>query len=214
MTISVARRRELILDALDAVFHDTGSSGTTMEAVARKAGMSKRTVYAQFADRHELFCAYIARFRGTMIRPLDADEIRLPLEDRLRQLLRPRETRFSDDLAVAALRAAIAESLTDCARARQFWQDGFEQIVGLIRDELDRGNTRGEIHVADTEMAAILLKDMAFCSPMDILLIGRTAPDLAYRQARFELALTTFLHGLPPGHAPAMPVSTGSGVQP
>jgi AcrR family transcriptional regulator len=55
------RRRPLILDAALEVFDQRGYAGTTMQAVADAAGVTKPVVYDSFANRDELLLALLAR---------------------------------------------------------------------------------------------------------------------------------------------------------
>ena len=55
-----ARHAALLDTALD-MFLDAGFAGTTMEAVAAAAGMTKRTVYARYPDKAALFRATVER---------------------------------------------------------------------------------------------------------------------------------------------------------
>jgi AcrR family transcriptional regulator len=55
------RRRPLVLDAAFALFLEHGYEGTSMEAVARAAGVSKPVVYDCFASKEELFTALLRR---------------------------------------------------------------------------------------------------------------------------------------------------------
>jgi AcrR family transcriptional regulator len=50
-----------ILDGAEAEFADRGVSATTMAAIARRAGCSRATVYAYFANRDELRLAVVNR---------------------------------------------------------------------------------------------------------------------------------------------------------
>lgn len=53
-------RRGRILQAAEQVFVEIGYGATTMEEIARTAGMSKKTVYAHFPDKRALFSALIS----------------------------------------------------------------------------------------------------------------------------------------------------------
>src|SRR4030081_3886138 len=55
------RRRPLVLDAAFELFLEHGYDGTSMEAVARAAGVSKPVVYDCFASKEELFTALLRR---------------------------------------------------------------------------------------------------------------------------------------------------------
>jgi AcrR family transcriptional regulator len=55
------RRRPQVLDAALELFLDGGYEGTSMDAIARAAGVSKPVVYACFPSKDELFRALLAR---------------------------------------------------------------------------------------------------------------------------------------------------------
>src|SRR5438874_443105 len=54
-------RRPLVLDAAFELFLEHGYDGTSMEAVARAAGITKPVVYDCFASKEELFTALLRR---------------------------------------------------------------------------------------------------------------------------------------------------------
>lgn len=49
-----------ILEAAEHVFTEIGYGASSMEEIARKAGMSKKTVYALFSDKRAVFAALIS----------------------------------------------------------------------------------------------------------------------------------------------------------
>jgi AcrR family transcriptional regulator len=55
------RRRPLILDAAFAIFLERGYEGAAMEAIARRAGVTKPVVYDSFASKEELFTELLER---------------------------------------------------------------------------------------------------------------------------------------------------------
>lgn len=55
------RRRPLVLDAAYRLFLTNGFEGTSMDAIARAAGVSKPVVYDCFASKDELFTAMLDR---------------------------------------------------------------------------------------------------------------------------------------------------------
>jgi TetR/AcrR family transcriptional repressor of mexJK operon len=59
-TVEEARRRhEHLLEVAGAMFMQLGYDGTSIDAVAEAAAMSKRTVYARYADKSQLFGAVL-----------------------------------------------------------------------------------------------------------------------------------------------------------
>lgn len=55
------RRRPLILDVAFGLFLEHGYKGTSMDAIARAAGVTKPVIYACFASKAELFGALLDR---------------------------------------------------------------------------------------------------------------------------------------------------------
>ena len=66
------RRRPLILDAASGLFLKHGYEGTSMDAVARAAGVTKPVVYACFAGKEELFEALLEREEARVLETIQA----------------------------------------------------------------------------------------------------------------------------------------------
>ena len=62
---STAGKREAILAAAQALFLKHGLRGTSMEAIARQAGVAKPTLYAYFPDKAAIFSALLAQMIAT-----------------------------------------------------------------------------------------------------------------------------------------------------
>lgn len=54
-------KRQAVIDAAERIFLDQGYASASMDGIAAKANVSKRTVYNHFASKQELFQAVIAR---------------------------------------------------------------------------------------------------------------------------------------------------------
>jgi AcrR family transcriptional regulator len=116
------RRRQLIAAAADLFLHK-GYHATTMDDVARCAGMSKKTVYQVFSSKAELLDALLSDWFAPFTAPIEADgrPLRQVLTDALsrlahyalseRQVLLMRlliaETSCSEDIAAALDRQCI-----------------------------------------------------------------------------------------------------------
>lgn len=55
------RSRALILDAADAAFRELGFEDTSMEEIARRAGLTRKTVYNLFSAKEEIALRLIAQ---------------------------------------------------------------------------------------------------------------------------------------------------------
>lgn len=68
----VAERRRRILDAARRLMLRDGLRGTTMEAIAREAGIAKPTLYAQFADKEAVFTGILDELSDALVAGFDA----------------------------------------------------------------------------------------------------------------------------------------------
>src|SRR5664279_575036 len=55
------RSRDLILDAADTAFRELGFAGVSMEEIAQRAGLTRKTVYNLFASKEEIALRLAAR---------------------------------------------------------------------------------------------------------------------------------------------------------
>jgi TetR/AcrR family transcriptional regulator, regulator of autoinduction and epiphytic fitness len=58
------RSQRFILDAADAAFKELGFADTSMEEIARRAGLTRKTVYNLFTSKEEIALRLIARFEA------------------------------------------------------------------------------------------------------------------------------------------------------
>ncbi len=75
------RRRPEVLDAALKLFLRSGYEGTSMEAVARAAGVSKPVVYACFPGKEELFRALLRREEGRILAEIQSAFAQADLTD-------------------------------------------------------------------------------------------------------------------------------------
>lgn len=194
--LSLAEREALILDATERLLAQKGLVGASMAAIAREAGMSKRTLYAVFASRELLFEALVRRTSEMFFRPLDQAERRRPLAWRLGRLLEPDGRESVWQAPAIILRAIVAEASSHPELARLVLRDGFDTCRRLVEAELARAHEAGEFGFADCRAAAHLLCDMAYGCPLEQLLDpSRSPPTPRERRARLDLAIRVFLAG-------------------
>ena len=192
-------REALILDAMEHVLTTRGLEAASMAAIARQAGMSKRTLYQVFDSRAALFTACIRRIRLSFVRPLSDAETALPLRDRLGRILLPDMGLASSERPVAVLRAVVAEAQRYPELATAFLEEGPNAARAVIRQELERAISRGEIGAMDAALAARILCDMVYECPIDrMIATGNPARSRAEVERRFQLALGIFIRGTAP----------------
>lgn len=162
---SEAIERRLREAAVDA-FVTNGFDGTTMEAVAAAAGVTKRTLYAKYPDKQTLFAAVIPRALAEM--PFSGAAIDIPDGDiatALRCLGRQIVARLVEPQAVRLRRLAMLEAhriaAFDQVQGADLWSTSLRSVVGLLAVHAEAG----EIVVDDFEVAADLFIAMAAGSP-------------------------------------------------
>ena len=147
---------EALLDAGWELFLERGVAAVPIEAVAKKAHVSKGTLYACFADRSELFKAAVKREmqRIEAAQGLDRSS---PGSEPLVETL----TRFGNGImrflasapAVGFYNALSAELRQHPKLAKAFWDLGPGQTRANLAAILDAASQRGEI-VIDGPVAA------------------------------------------------------------
>jgi TetR/AcrR family transcriptional repressor of mexJK operon len=194
---ALAIERRLREAAIEA-FVDNGFEGTTMEAVAAAAGITKRTLYAKYADKEALFAAVIPRaladmpFLGVAIEVPDGD-----LTNSLCQLARQIIERLVDPTAVRLRRLAMLEAdriaELDPVEGADMWSTSLLSIVHLLATHAEAG----EIVADDLEVAADLFLAMVAGSPTVWADFGlfRSTEELERHIAR---AVDLFLSGILP----------------
>lgn len=156
-----------ILDAAAHLFRQGGFAGTSMDAIAALARMSKRTLYAVFPDKRAILEAVLHQFIARrfnlverMIREPASDETMLV---RIVFGLNAMAT-DADSLIMYRLLLAEAESLPALALTAN--REGLAQAVTMMRDPLRKCG------VADPDATGRLLYDLAVLAPMHRRLVG------------------------------------------
>lgn len=145
--VESARLSDRILDVATALFLSDGFGATSIEAVARRTGISKRTFYHRFRGKEELFEATVRRLvdrwtppfhDGLLAAPSLADGLRTAGQHMLAVALRPE--------ALALHRMVIAEAHRFPGLARILHNlgaaAGIEWIARFLRERIAAGELR------------------------------------------------------------------------
>ena len=130
------------------VFGETGYRGFTVDAVARRAGVGKASIYLRWSDKHGVLVDALHRYLGH-IADVDTGTLRGDLIELARQLL----DLFLGEAGRAALR------LGHDARAIPELAQHFDALrrsqIAAGRAMVRRGIARGDVH-ADTSVTMLL----------------------------------------------------------
>lgn len=145
------RTREAILDVTLELLRDRGFAGTSIDAIAAEAGVSKATIYGQWRSKSEIVVDLLSRFTDEAILTPDTGDLRIDLLGTLHGLVK-----IAERLRGVAP-SVIAEAFRDPLLA-----DAFERFVGrwrrnereLLRRSIARGLVPPDL---DEEIAADLV---------------------------------------------------------
>lgn len=171
------RRDERLLEVATALFVEQGFAATSIEAVARGAGVAKRTLYARYPDKAALYVAVIRRI---------INQWQQVVEDSV-----PPEAAITDVLT--ALGRSLMVAVTDprsLALHRVMYSEGprFPEMAVLVHDLcaehgwrtiaaiLERETARGRLRVTDPEFAAQQFYHLIVAVPLDRLLGAHPHP--------------------------------------
>ena len=146
------QKTEAILCAASALFLINGFQGTSMDAVAQRAGVSKQTVYSHFANKEDLFQACISKkvagygFAETAM--VDDSDLRTALLAIVRQFA---ELLF-DPQVVAMHRVVMGEAATQPRIAALFFESGPMRTKTAVCDFLTRQVEAERLHIDPDRM--------------------------------------------------------------
>lgn len=156
-------KRAAIIAAATDLFTHSGYGAVSMDAIAARAGVSKRTVYSHFPGKDVLFAAVMTRHCGVVA----GDAWTMDPEVEPRQMLIDRGRRFlkliTSPEAVALFRTVTAEAERFPELGRAFFETGPKCWTGSFEAYLRAQDARGRLRIPKPEMAAkflfALLKD-------------------------------------------------------
>lgn len=141
---SAAPRRDpytAVLDAAAAILAEGGYGAFTVEAVAKRSGAGKTTVYRRWPTKAELFIELYNRESETLLAVGDMGSLRKELTTEITRIWKFwRQTANGP-----AFRALIAEAQADPATMKLFRDQFLPQRRRFARQILERGVARGEV---------------------------------------------------------------------
>ena len=196
-----ARPGELLAAALE-LFVEKGYAATRSEEVARRAGVSKGTLFLYFSSKEELFKAVVRENLSGRFTEWNAefDAYTGSTADMLRYAMRMWWERVGATPASGITKLMMSEASNFPELATFYQQEVIEPGRALIRRILQRGVDRGEFRPVDMELAIYLV-----LAPMIFLMSWKHSFGACACQAEpldpqryLDLQVDTLLHGLCP----------------
>ena len=166
-------KRDQILDGAKRCFLRLGFENASMNEITAEAGVSKGTIYVYFQNKEELFIELIERERSVL---LEMAEYELndgyTLDEALHRFCMSLATQMSSDEVVRAQRIVlgVAERMPEVAE-RFFGPEPFSGVL-ILQRYFDRKIAQGELVIADTDLAARQLIDLAMAGTFKRRLFG------------------------------------------
>jgi AcrR family transcriptional regulator len=175
-----------ILDAALDLIIELGYNGTSMEAIAARAGVAKTTVYRRWPAKDDLVVDALARIKGDIVEP-PPGTVRTQLLFLMNQL----RGNWSDRRQVRLMQRLTADGVERPERYREISARVMLPRRNVIRDCLQRGVDAGDLDpAADLNWA------------VDLLVAPVIAAGLTHRPrfsaAQAEFVVNTVLRGLSP----------------
>jgi len=194
-------KREAILAAAQTLFLGNGYEGSSMEAIAAEAGVSKLTLYSHFKDKEALFAAAV---KTTCETRLPRKLFVLAEDCSIRQALLDLGHAFQDlansPESIGLHRVMVALATQNPGLSRMFYDAGPQRLLQDLEQLLAQAHARGLLAVPVPKHAA-----EHFCALLKggthfRLLIGYdTAPDAAEARRHVEDVVTLFLRAYAAG---------------
>ena len=189
-----------MLDAARTLFLRQGYAGTTMEEIAALAGLTKRTVYNNYADKEALFTqifvdviAYAEEFarglREEFAVGVTAANLRTTLDDLARRLalgiMRPE--------VIALRRLLIGEAREFPALAAEYFDRAPGQVLEALASGFEHLGQEGLMRVADARVAAAQFAYLVVGEPLDRAVLVGTIPPRKHVVTCAREGVQTFL---------------------
>lgn len=168
---------ERLLDAATVLFTSSGYARTSMEAIARQAGASSKTIYSRFANKEEVLQAVVQRLFKRAMSGEDSFENAAATGADPRSFLLEVGRDLADlsraPAAAGLNRLIMAEAFQVPELARLFIEL-HERACAVVREPLERWRASGVLpDVVDPGAAAMIFVEMVASIPRLRALLGR-----------------------------------------
>jgi TetR/AcrR family transcriptional repressor of mexJK operon len=191
-----------LLDVATGLFMERGFDGTSIDAVAEAAGVSKPTVYARYRDKRDLFVAVLRGRIRKWLAPVSAAAEAQAIETSpksikttLHELSRHMVAYTLAPEAGALQRILSAQAVQFPELAKLANEEGWLRTVRGVSSILRQSAARGQIKVDDPELAADMFLNLVLGHCKRLALYG-IAADPKIMERHRKAAVDFFLSGI------------------
>jgi AcrR family transcriptional regulator len=189
--------RRIIYEAARHEFAGGGYAATSMETVARRAGVSTKTLYRLIPNKAALFEGMVSDRLDRFVSEVNlhaGDDT--DIEEALRAALIACADLALDEEVIELQRMVLQEAGKFSDIAGTFYRNAIQRTVVALADWLRMQQKRGLIELDDVDEAAGMLLGMVSSAPRRAALFGRVPlPSRSQIEARVRSCAALFLHG-------------------
>lgn len=189
--------RQIIFDAARHEFAENGYAATSIDAVARRAGVSTKTLYRLIPNKAVLFEATVSERLDRFLADVELNATdHADIEDALRAALSACANLALDGEVIALQRIVLQEAAQFPDIAAAFYNNGIARTATALSAWLRLQQARGMIALEDVDEAAGFLIGMVASAPQRAAIFGGLpAPSNGEIEARVRRCATLFLRG-------------------
>jgi AcrR family transcriptional regulator len=189
--------RRIIYEAARHEFAGGGYAATSMETVARRAGVSTKTLYRLIPNKAALFEGMVSDRLDRFLSEVNlhaADDT--DIDEALCAALKACTDLALDEEVIELQRMVLQETGTFSDIAGTFYRNAIQRTVVALADWLRMQQKRGLIELDDADEAAGMLLGMVSSAPRRAALFGRVPlPSRSQTEARVRSCAAIFLRG-------------------
>jgi len=189
--------RQIIYEAARQEFAANGYAATSTETVARRAGISTKTLYRLIPNKAALFEAMVASRLDSLLLDIDlhaADDV--DFEAALNAALLACANLSLDPDVVAVQRIVLQESSQFSDIAATFYRNGIARLIAELADWLRGHIKRGKIKLDNPDETAGILIGMVASAPQRAAIYGGVPlPSPSEIERRVKTCASMFLRG-------------------
>ena len=148
-------KREAILDAAKRLFLQKGYDGSSMDAIAAEAGVSKLTVYSHFTDKETLFAAAVkSKCEEQLPQPFFEPSRSTSIKSALLNIGRGFHGLVNSSESIELHRVMVAQANANPKLSQLFMDAGPQRVMREMERLLLQAGQNGQLQVPDPARAA------------------------------------------------------------
>ncbi|KAF1067374.1 MAG: Biofilm operon icaADBC HTH-type negative transcriptional regulator IcaR [Pseudomonas citronellolis] len=197
-------KRQAILEAAKALFVSKGYDGSSMEAIAAEAGVSKLTVYSHFTDKETLFCEAVrSKCLEQMPELFQAPKANASVRELLLSVAHGFNRLINSPEAIALSRLMIAQGGLNPQLSQMFFDAGPQRVLDEMQRLIDQAMEQGVLRHDDPRRAAEhFLMLVQGCTHFRLLIGCIEPPEPAAAEAHVREVVGLFLAAYAPSLNP------------